>query len=253
MSNKDNVQRWRDNTKQRMIDAMGGKCQKCGYNKCNSALEFHHIDPSKKLFELKTALERPKAWDTIVQELKKCVLLCANCHREAHLDMFSIENKQYFNDAYTTYKEDQVALTDECPVCGNEKSMRQKTCSNKCAGSLARTVDWDNINVYQMISNYGNAEQAGKHLGVTGAAVRKRAKKLDKDYNVSRLTLSECKSKFPSLLIHEESLGLDRGVNFNTLAIKIDKFKGVAKVVEYLPYPGSGLKQADFFIIVTDC
>ena len=40
------ISNWRKRTKQKIIDAMGGCCQICGYNKCNAALELHHIDPS---------------------------------------------------------------------------------------------------------------------------------------------------------------------------------------------------------------
>lgn len=32
----------------------------------------------------------PKAWRSIVQELKKCVLICANCHRELHSGLVSL-------------------------------------------------------------------------------------------------------------------------------------------------------------------
>ncbi len=65
------------------VEYKGGKCINCGYNKYFGALEFHHLDPSKKDFHIAKA----RMWklDNIVkQELDKCALLCANCHREAH-------------------------------------------------------------------------------------------------------------------------------------------------------------------------
>lgn len=61
----------------------GGKCKKCGYNKCLAALDFHHKDPSKKDFGL-SVRGLTKGWKFIKAEIKKCVLLCANCHREEH-------------------------------------------------------------------------------------------------------------------------------------------------------------------------
>jgi hypothetical protein len=67
--------------KQKCVDYKGGKCSKCGYNKCNAALDFHHIDPTKK--ELKLSKNRRK-WETLKAELDKCILVCANCHREIH-------------------------------------------------------------------------------------------------------------------------------------------------------------------------
>ena len=33
-------------------EVRGGKCIRCGYNKCLKALEFHHLDPSKKDFTI---------------------------------------------------------------------------------------------------------------------------------------------------------------------------------------------------------
>ena len=44
------VQKRRDKTKQLLVEYKGGKCEICGYDKCISALEFHHIDPDTKDF-----------------------------------------------------------------------------------------------------------------------------------------------------------------------------------------------------------
>jgi predicted HNH restriction endonuclease len=61
----------------------GSKCQICGYNKSQRALSFHHIDPSKKEFALSTK-GLTRSWKRIEAEIKKCVLICANCHMEVH-------------------------------------------------------------------------------------------------------------------------------------------------------------------------
>lgn len=60
----------------------GGRCEACGYNKHQDALEFHHKDPLKKDFSI--SRHRGASIDSIKSELDKCVLLCANCHRETH-------------------------------------------------------------------------------------------------------------------------------------------------------------------------
>ncbi len=65
-----------------MINYKGGVCCKCGYNKNLAALEFHHINPEEKLFEL--SYHSGQIWETITKELDKCLLLCANCHKEIH-------------------------------------------------------------------------------------------------------------------------------------------------------------------------
>lgn len=61
----------------------GGKCEHCGYCKCDKALEFHHRDPSEKDFGISYKGET-RSFDRIKVELDKCILLCANCHREEH-------------------------------------------------------------------------------------------------------------------------------------------------------------------------
>ena len=67
--------------KQKAVDYLGGKCSKCGYNKCLAALDFHHINPHEKD---KDYTNFRLSFDKLKTELDKCVLLCANCHREEH-------------------------------------------------------------------------------------------------------------------------------------------------------------------------
>jgi hypothetical protein len=78
---KRHVSEWRRRTKLKAVEYKGGKCVRCGYNKCISALEFHHRDPSKKDFGIAKS-GNCVAWEKILVELDKCDLLCANCHRE---------------------------------------------------------------------------------------------------------------------------------------------------------------------------
>ena len=65
------------------IDYLGGKCLTCGYDKCSAALDFHHIDERTKSFGLSQD-GMTRSWERTKKELDKCVLLCANCHREYH-------------------------------------------------------------------------------------------------------------------------------------------------------------------------
>ncbi len=68
--------------KKRAIKLKGGKCMKCGYNRCIGALDFHHLDPSTKESTLKYLWD--KSWERIEAEIEKCVLWCCRCHREYH-------------------------------------------------------------------------------------------------------------------------------------------------------------------------
>lgn len=73
----------RKSQKQQAVDYLGGKCSNCGYDKCLNALEFHHLNPLTKEIN-PSQLMRFSSLDKIKLELDKCVLLCANCHREHH-------------------------------------------------------------------------------------------------------------------------------------------------------------------------
>lgn len=56
-------------------------CKKCGDTRIY-VLDFHHIDPSQKSFELGEA--STKGISKIKLELEKCITLCRNCHSEFH-------------------------------------------------------------------------------------------------------------------------------------------------------------------------
>ena len=65
-----------------LVKYKGGKCVKCGYDKCIDALEFHHIDNEDKDFGISSG--DTKSLETLKKEVDKCILVCANCHREIH-------------------------------------------------------------------------------------------------------------------------------------------------------------------------
>jgi 5-methylcytosine-specific restriction endonuclease McrA len=75
----------RRNRRERAVRLLGGACQLCGYSRCLWALDVHHLDPSSKDFDISSANTR--RWAVTVQELRKCVLLCRNCHQEVHAGM----------------------------------------------------------------------------------------------------------------------------------------------------------------------
>lgn len=99
------VKRWRKNTKERMVKSMGGCCQVCGYNKTTNALEFHHINPEEKEMGFGDTRANNVKWSLLVEELKKCILLCSNCHKEVHEGVTQLpEVFAKFDEAYTEYK-----------------------------------------------------------------------------------------------------------------------------------------------------
>ena len=75
----------------KLKEAAGGKCSHCGYKKCLYALDFHHLDPDKKDKGV-CRLLRSKSFKRAEEESKICVLLCANCHRELHEGLITLNN-----------------------------------------------------------------------------------------------------------------------------------------------------------------
>ena len=80
--------------KKMLIDYKGGKCEKCGYDKCMRALEFHHLNPNEKDFGLSKNLS--KSISALKAEADKCILLCSNCHAEEHQRLYE-EGYHQFN------------------------------------------------------------------------------------------------------------------------------------------------------------
>lgn len=172
------VKRWRANTKDRMVKAMGGKCQGCGYNKCNEALAFHHIDPTQKDLEFSDTRANPKRWELLAIELRKCILVCHVCHSEIHAGIRQIPDVyEKFNEEYLNYKKVFEQSLDKCPICNNEKYISHKFCSHTCAATNRRKVDWDSIDLLKLMKEHTISELEDM-LGISNAAIYKRRNKL---------------------------------------------------------------------------
>ena len=89
-SNRKNVNRFRLKTEYR--NRLGGKCKICNYDKCQNALQFHHIDPKTKKFAISDAQRMAFTQQEIDEEINKCILVCANCHVEIHSGLIKLES-----------------------------------------------------------------------------------------------------------------------------------------------------------------
>ena len=91
---------FRRRRKENLINVCGSKCCLCGYDKIINALEFHHIDRTTKSYEI-AANGTCHNLEQDLNELRKCILVCANCHREIHDNQYSLEEleeKRIFNE-----------------------------------------------------------------------------------------------------------------------------------------------------------
>lgn len=199
MKNKNSiaVKQWRLRTKWMMVTSMGSKCVVCGYQKCTRALNFHHLNPKEKEFSFGGIRARPKDWKEIEKELKKCILVCANCHMEIEEGVVDASKFKSTYDSSLIIIEDKTLDRNfglkKCVVCDDTfrpKNGRQKACTMKCKqyvatikrnfGKRARKtkIDWPLYSsLMKMISLYGYSE-TGRKLGVSDNAIRKRLNKI---------------------------------------------------------------------------
>lgn len=99
---KYHVDKRRLELKFKAVQYKGGKCEQCGYTGSVACFDFHHLDPSLKSFAIS---EDPhtRSWERIREEIDKCMLLCANCHRDTEFKK-TMHLKSFISDLIEKYK-----------------------------------------------------------------------------------------------------------------------------------------------------
>ncbi len=72
------------------------ECTQCGESH-PATLQFHHLDPQKKDFNLSESISQGYSAERIKREIAKCIVLCANCHAKVHYE-WSKEEKLPLQD-----------------------------------------------------------------------------------------------------------------------------------------------------------
>lgn len=162
-----------------LIKVLGGECCLCHFNSFPSALEFHHVNPEEKLFGITDSNAVTKALDKQLEELKKCVLLCANCHRGVHAGILSIPDnyKEFYNEeiASSLRKELEQIKTKtiyRCQRCGILISKGATYCP-ECSQLLSRTVERPNREELKELIRSKPFTQIANIYGVSDNAIRK--------------------------------------------------------------------------------
>lgn len=96
-----------------LVKEHGGKCTQCGYDKNVKALQFHHLDPKQKLFGLASTTQ---SLDKCRKEMKKCILVCANCHIELEDEIFKLNNQ-------------------------NKNELKEDPTTTSCIGEIRKTIN----------------------------------------------------------------------------------------------------------------
>lgn len=156
------VIKWRKRTKQKMIESMGGCCKLCGYDRCQEAMDFHHIDPNEKEFSFSSVRASPKSLSSLINELKKCVLLCSRCHREVHAGMVKVEIPSILDESKLISEvELKRKLKQQSTVVTQKKNKRKIFVSDEQLLELLEVYD-------------GNKSALARYLNVSETAIRKK-------------------------------------------------------------------------------
>ena len=161
--------RWKDR-KRKLVELAGGKCSICGYDKNMASMHFHHLDPSSKDPEFKNFKEKP--WKSVVEEISKCTLLCANCHGEIHNpDCQLVESSGHDNVRLTTL----FQSTGSCPICDSQV-FGTVYCGVQCSKMARRKVERPSAEELKQLLAEHTFVSVGKMFGVSDNAVRKWCK-----------------------------------------------------------------------------
>lgn len=196
--------------KQKAVEYKGGACQICGYNKCNAALDFHHVNPKNKSGVLAYMFSRC-SWDKIKEELDKCILVCANCHREIHQQgIQTLDNliKLGYKSYSQEYKEEKAIK--QKAIEENRKIREYK--NNLNIANRILTIKNSKID----FSKFGWAEELSKIIGISSAALVRWIKKHMPDFYKEKC--------------YKKEKVINNTVLENTVIIEYEKYKNMTKV-----------------------
>jgi hypothetical protein len=182
---------YKHRVKERAVYVMGGKCQCCGYNKSIRALHFHHIDESTKKFSISSNVTRN--WEDTLQELRKCVLVCSNCHMEIHDGLTNCPSNQ-IDESRVDEINELVSINKKkvfyCEECGTEVYQKGSLCV-VCAGKKRRKVEHPTRETLKELIKTKSFLDIGAMYGVSDNAIRKWCKNENLPYRSRDIKLIE--------------------------------------------------------------
>ena len=161
--------------KRDLINLFGGKCCICGFDAFQEALEFHHVNPETKAFGLTDSKAITKALEKQLEEARKCVLVCANCHRGIHAGYLELPDNvaDTFNEEYAQKLiEEKQRKKYFCERCGSEITHKAKLCA-ECARLISRKVDRPSREELKKLIREKPFTHIAKDFSVSDNAVKK--------------------------------------------------------------------------------
>ena len=143
-SNSEAVIRHIRKRKRDLIKVFHSKCCICGFDSFPQALQFHNVNPQEKSFGITDSNSVTKALEKQLEEMRKCVLVCANCHRGIHQGYIQLPKnyQQLFDEKIA----EQLLKGKQkkkyfCKKCGKEISKNSKGYCVDCAHFFQRKVE----------------------------------------------------------------------------------------------------------------
>ena len=168
----ESVTKARQKRKRELVYIMGGECVLCGYDKCMAALEFHHVDKTTKTRQLSGSIRY--SWEKDVEEVKKCALVCSNCHKE--IEAFGLTVETSFDEErykeITALKENKKHL---CKKCGKEIDNKSIYC-HECWSVLNRKIERPTREELKQLIRNNSFNSIANMLGVADNTIRKWCK-----------------------------------------------------------------------------
>lgn len=142
----------------------GTACKVCGYKRCSRAMNYHHKFPENKSFEISGAHGR--SIKNLLEEICKCILLCANCHAEVHDGIIDVSNVPMLTlpDWYIL----QIELEEK-------QKIKQEIKKPKFISSYRKIVT--DINLFKQIVWTLGVTSAGRFFNVKHSTIRRYCKK----------------------------------------------------------------------------
>lgn len=160
--------------KSNLIKVFGCKCCICGFDKWQSALEFHHVNPEEKEFGITTD-HVTKSLEAQLTELKKCILVCANCHRGIHANELTVPSnwQDFYNEEIANQLREEIkGKKYYCKICGKEKSRSGVLCA-ECAAKQQRIVKRPSREELKSLIRDTPFVKIGLQFNVSDNAIRK--------------------------------------------------------------------------------
>jgi hypothetical protein len=178
------VKSWCQRRKEDLVKLFGDKCFFCELESYPQVYDFHHITDNKDF----NISGKTKSFEKLIEEAKKCIMLCSNCHRLVHSNILKIdmyyetildENKiknlitQYDENKKRSYfKKTKRQKQNLCLRCGKE-TKNEKFCSVKCSSLSQRKVERPLREELEILLITKSKSEIARNFGVSSNAVNK--------------------------------------------------------------------------------